>query len=266
MSKAGLILLLALLFLIVSGGATQTFAQEKLTDPTLRTTKTNGTCKTLLENFFVTNRNSCEDKLSSQTDSVVKAKANEKTDNEVNEFSYRTEPTQYIPPTPTTTPTTTPSITIVSSITPDPTTQTPQNNFSASGTNLNSDLIFDMINAHRAQIGKPAFIKDAQLCQLAQIRSTELEGELFGGKGYLHSGLYNRNLPYWITENAKYGSNEAGTVQWWLHSPIHRAAIEGDSVYSCGACSGTQCSQLFTSYIPKAGVKNTSSTTTSMVR
>lgn len=263
MSKAGLISLLTLLFLIVSGGAKHTFAQEKLTDLILRTTKNSSACKTPLENFFVTSRNSCEDKLSSQIDSAVKAQANVNTNNEVNEFSYSTEPTQYIPPAPLETPAVTPSVTIVSSITPDPTTQTPQDNFPASGTNLNSDLIFDMINAHRAQIGKPAFIKDAPLCQLAQVRSTELEGELFGGKGYLHSGLYNRNLPYWITENAKYGSNEAGTVQWWLHSPIHRAAIEGDSVYSCGACNGTQCSQLFTSYIPKAGVKNTSSTTPS---
>jgi hypothetical protein len=119
----------------------------------------------------------------------------------------------------------------------------------AAGPSLDANLIFDLINAHRASIGKPAFLKDDALCSLAITRSLELPAEFANGS--LHSGLYNRGLPYWITENAKWGSNEAGTVQWWLNSPIHRSAIQGDHIYSCGACNGTQCSQLFTSYVSK---------------
>jgi len=113
----------------------------------------------------------------------------------------------------------------------------------------NSDKILELINAHRAKIGKAPFQKDEALCSLAKTRSTELRAEL--ANGVLHSGLYNRGLSYWVTENAKSGGNEEETVRWWLNSSIHRSAIQSDYVYSCGGCTGNNCSQLFTSYNPK---------------
>lgn len=115
--------------------------------------------------------------------------------------------------------------------------------------NLNSDVIFNLINAHRVRIGLHPFEKDANLCSLAQSRGAELAGEVASGR--LHSGLYGRNLSYWVTENMKYGGNEEQTVAWWLNSPIHRAAIEGSYKYSCGECAGNTCAELFTSYTPK---------------
>lgn len=254
--KAGKMVLLALLLLGVSGAFSQIHAQEKLLEP-FTFQKVSHKC-TSIDDYLLTKKTLCEESVLTQVELAVKSQAQENLDTAAS-FSYSTEPTLYVPPTPTETPTITPTETPVLPSPPQP-NQTPQNNVPAHSPSLNSDTIFDLINAHRAQIGKPAFQKDGQLCSLASTRSMELDGELFGGKGYLHSGLYNRNLPYWITEDAKWGSNEAGTVQWWLNSPIHRAAIEGDYTYSCGACNGSMCSQLFTSYIPKGGATVSNST------
>lgn len=249
MLKAGKLVLLSFLFIGISGATTQLNAQEKLITQPFAFPSTHHKCS-MIDEYIVTHSTSCEETTLTQTELVLKAESKENPDTSVT-FSYSTEPTYYVPPTPTPTeiPTVTPSPTPPSAEATPP--QLPQNNVPADAPSLNSDAIFDLINGHRAQLGKPAFLKDDALCSLAKTRSLELEGELFGGKGYLHSGLYNRNLPYWITEDAKWGSNEAGTVQWWLNSSIHRAAIEGDYTYSCGACNGSMCSQLFTSYTPK---------------
>lgn len=240
-NKAGLTLLLTFSLFFVSGVINKTFAQEKLT--LLQTETKKGTvCNTLLQNYLIPAGEKCEIKIVSQTDSVQKLSVKSKSS-----IAYATEPTYYaseqiIKPT-VQTPTVAPSIEPQNP-------NVPVSNLGANGNSNNSDAIFEMINAHRAKIGKPSFLKDGALCTLATTRSLELHNELFVTGG-LHSGLYNRNLPYWITENAKYGSNEAGTVQWWLNSPVHRSAIEGNYTYSCGACNGTQCAQLFTSYTPK---------------
>lgn len=123
------------------------------------------------------------------------------------------------------------------------------NTFAPDNAIVDPETIFTLINSHRKNANLPIFEKEATVCELAKIRSTELAGEL--AKGVLHSGLYNRNLPYWIWENAKVGSDENGTVDWWLHSPIHRASIDGDYKYSCVACTGSFCSELFTSFAQK---------------
>jgi uncharacterized protein YkwD len=252
MSMTGKTILLTLFFFILSGGSAS--AQEKLLTVTSDSTPRTNNC-TLLQNYLATSTNSCEDKKLSQTEKVIKASAN--ADEEANvEFSYSTEPTYFVEPTPTPmeTETITEGVTPKgqASLTPTPISnlQSPADYVSADGPNLDSEVMFSLINSHRAELGKPPFQKDDALCSLAKTRSFELHDELFVN-GNLHSGLYNRNLPYWITEDAKWGSNEAGTVNWWLHSPIHRRAIEGDYTYSCGACQGSQCSQLFTSYAPK---------------
>lgn len=115
---------------------------------------------------------------------------------------------------------------------------------------LNSDTILSLINAHRATKSLPPFQKEEKLCALAQSRGPELYNEIFVTKN-VHAGFYSRKLPYWITENmAHYGSEEI-IVKWWLGSGIHRRAIEGNYTYSCGACYGNSCAQMFTSYTPK---------------
>ncbi|MBI4092260.1 MAG: hypothetical protein HY427_03590 [Candidatus Levybacteria bacterium] len=115
--------------------------------------------------------------------------------------------------------------------------------------NLNSDRIFDLINQHRASQGLAPFELEVSVCELAKARSAELAGELVNGT--IHSGLYNRNLTFWIWENAKVGSNEDETVAWWISSPLHHQSIVGNYKYSCVKCSGNNCSELFTSFSPK---------------
>lgn len=115
---------------------------------------------------------------------------------------------------------------------------------------LNPDIIFNLINDYRTKLGLPVFEKEEKLCTLAKTRAEEGYREIFIS-GNLHSGLYNRNLPYWITENLIYQKTEERALKWWLNSPIHRRAIQGSSKYSCLECFGNTCSELFTSYTPK---------------
>ncbi len=129
-------------------------------------------------------------------------------------------------------------------------TMTPLNDeYAASNVILDSEKIFELVNQYRASLGLMPFEKDDKICELAQARSTELAAEIENGT--LHSGLYNRNFPYWIFENAKVGSNEEGTLSWWLSSPIHRESIVGDYKFSCVKCTGSNCSEIFTSFSPK---------------
>ncbi|MDO8657131.1 MAG: CAP domain-containing protein [Candidatus Levybacteria bacterium] len=115
---------------------------------------------------------------------------------------------------------------------------------------LNPDIIFNLVNDYRAKLGLTVFEKEEKLCTLAKSRAEEGHREIFVS-GNLHSGLYNRNLPYWITENLIYQKSEERAFNWWLNSPIHRRAILGASKYSCIGCFGNTCSELFTSYTPK---------------
>lgn len=115
---------------------------------------------------------------------------------------------------------------------------------------LNADVLFGLINTYRASIGKPAFQKDEKVCSVAESRRPELYNEIHV-TGALHSGFYAKNLPYWATENLIYENSEPAAFNWWMNSPIHRKAIEGDYTYSCAICEGNICEQVFTSYAPK---------------
>lgn len=154
-------------------------------------------------------------------------------------------------PTPTPSPTFTPTPTHIPSPTPISTEATSEAVVSLDKpASLNSESIFEMINSHRASIDLPPFQKDERLCALAQERGPELYDEIFVTRN-IHGGFYERNLPYWITENMKHGDSESTVFNWWMSSSIHRKAIEGSFTYSCGECYGNSCVQLFTSYQPK---------------
>ena len=238
-------MLLTGILLVLAGCVSRTYAQGSPFGPLFTQESTNTQCSPFLSPFLsLSIHNNCPfvPQLQRSTISIPIKDTYKRP-----AVSFSTESVLYTPPTPTITPTTTPTIAptqaVLASATQLATTD------ANTSVNDNGDLIFDLINQHRAAIGKPPFQKDDNLCTLAQTRSTEIPGEI--AHGTLHSGLYNRDLGYWVTEDAKYGSDENGTVNWWLHSPIHRAAIEGDSTNSCVQCTGTYCSALFTSYIPK---------------
>lgn len=119
------------------------------------------------------------------------------------------------------------------------------------GSSLNPGIIFNLINQHRQNIGLPAYLEHADLCALAQSRAPELYREIFVTRN-LHGGLYARNLPYYVTENMIHQPSEQAAFNWWMRSSLHRRAIESSQhIYSCGACEGNSCAQLFTSFQPK---------------
>ncbi|MCA9370246.1 MAG: hypothetical protein H6774_02980 [Pseudomonadales bacterium] len=115
---------------------------------------------------------------------------------------------------------------------------------------LDAEVLFAMTNAHRASIGKPAYQKDDKLCALARERAPELQEEIYGAK-YIHQGFVERNLPYWITENAISQQTEQAAFNWWMNSSLHRRGLESSMTYACPACSGKNCLMLFTSWQPK---------------
>lgn len=133
---------------------------------------------------------------------------------------------------------------------PQPVTFIPQNFTPATGT-LSADLLFDMINQHRASISLPAYQKEPQVCSVADARKDEIVHEMFV-TGALHAGFWGDNYPFWATENMIWQHTEAEAMNWWLNSPVHRSAIEGNYAYACGTCNGEVCNMIFTSLAPKA--------------
>jgi uncharacterized protein YkwD len=107
-----------------------------------------------------------------------------------------------------------------------------------------------MVNDHRSKLGLPVFEKEDRVCQMVASRAPQVYDEVFKD-GPMHKGFKALNLPYWATENiAAYDSIEKN-FDFWLRDDIHRKAIESAAKYSCVACSGTYCSQIFTSFVPK---------------
>lgn len=118
------------------------------------------------------------------------------------------------------------------------------------GASLNSEIIFNLLNEHRASLNMAPFSKDERICSVATSRGPELFDEIFVTHT-MHAGFYALNLPYWATENVAHFGSESIIVNWWLNSPVHRSAIEGNYTHSCGACLGNSCSQIFTSFVAK---------------
>lgn len=122
--------------------------------------------------------------------------------------------------------------------------------FTQSAHPLSPEILFNLTNDYRTRIGLSPFQKEEKVCEIVKERANEIHNEIFV-TGYLHAGFYAKNLPYFATENLIYAQTEERALSWWLNSPIHKAAIAGNSKYSCLECSGNSCSQVFTSYTPK---------------
>jgi uncharacterized protein YkwD len=116
-------------------------------------------------------------------------------------------------------------------------------------TSSNADLLFQMTNDYRAKMGKPAFEKEERLCKIAEQRAPDVKPEL--ASGTLHKGFKELNLPYWATENIAAYQTMEENFKFLSTDFIHRKAIESDAKYSCTACVGTSCSQIFSSFLSK---------------
>lgn len=135
------------------------------------------------------------------------------------------------------------------SATPSPSpSSSPSSSPIASG-NSNSEAMFQMANEYRAKLGLKAFEKDERICKIAQSRAPQVNSELQSGT--LHKGFKDLNLPYWATENIAAYSTIQDNFKFWISDYIHKKALESENKYSCVACSGASCSQIFTSFTAK---------------
>jgi uncharacterized protein YkwD len=114
---------------------------------------------------------------------------------------------------------------------------------------LNADKLFSMTNSYRQSKGLPPVQKDDRVCQVASSRAPEIAAEIAGG--HMHSGIRERNLPYWNSEIIITMRTEEEAFNWWINDTIHREAIEGNYTYSCTACHGNACVQEFTNFQAK---------------
>ncbi|MEK7605315.1 MAG: hypothetical protein AAB478_02195 [Patescibacteria group bacterium] len=116
-----------------------------------------------------------------------------------------------------------------------------------SSSQLSADVLFNLVNATRANYGLAPFQKDDRICNVAVSRAPELDSEIWVTRT-MHAGFYARNLPYWATENVISTRTEQQALNWWMHSPVHRSALLGNWKYACVACSGKSCSMIFTNF------------------
>jgi uncharacterized protein YkwD len=142
----------------------------------------------------------------------------------------------------------TPAASVSATITPEPAIE--EHHIDNTEATLNADKLFDMVNQHRTDMGLPPLQKDDRLMQIAQARAPEIFDEIFVN-GNMHAGFYGRNLPYWATENLIYMGTEEKALNWWLHSPVHRHAIEGEYQFAGIGCDGKACSLIFSSFVAK---------------
>lgn len=109
---------------------------------------------------------------------------------------------------------------------------------------LDPETLLNLSNTHRISLGLIPFEKNDKLCQIAAERSPEVYNEIFI-TGRFHEGFRARNLDHKIAENIIFNKTETGAFNWWLSSAVHKNTIEGSYKYSCVACTGNTCVQLF---------------------
>lgn len=120
---------------------------------------------------------------------------------------------------------------------------------------LDAAKLFVLINEYRTQNNLSSFQEDERICSVAAERAPELYNEILGDS-WMHKGFYDRNLPYWATENIIYEFSEEKALNWWKNSSIHNKALLGDYQYSCVRCQGNTCSQIFTNFQEKIAISS----------
>lgn len=109
---------------------------------------------------------------------------------------------------------------------------------------INADKLLEVVNEWRVSENRQPFVKDERLCAIAQDRV------LNDPPMDNHAGLYKKysNLPYAVGENLGKTFPEEVMLSHWLFSPGHAAALRKPWTYTCIACNGIYCSQIFSSF------------------
>lgn len=118
--------------------------------------------------------------------------------------------------------------------------------------------MWQVLNDWRAEEGLKPWIKDENLCQLAETRAKEMNQYV----DYSHNrfnerftnGEISKTFNTWstISENIGTDFSEKNMLyggfpikRGWLNSPRHAEALRADYTYSCAACDKGYCVQLF---------------------
>lgn len=123
---------------------------------------------------------------------------------------------------------------------------------------LDSTILFSLVNEYRTQNSLPPFKEDERICSIAQNRTPQLYNEILGDS-WMHKGFFELNLTYWATENIIYEFSEQKAINWWKNSPVHNRALLGSYEYSCVRCQGNTCAQIFTNFQEKIALNSASS-------
>ncbi len=112
---------------------------------------------------------------------------------------------------------------------------------------LSEQVLWNTVNNWRSSQGLATYAKSEILCDFATQRLGEIKTE------YSHAGM-SRHLEEWfrqsgyaeLSENLSFVSrDENETLQGWLNSPSHRAALMSNYKYSCIKADGFSAVQLF---------------------
>ncbi len=118
-----------------------------------------------------------------------------------------------------------------------------------------ADQVHELINSHRASLGKRPLRRDVRLDQLARVKSADMaQGGPFTHVGFdQRRRAMNRLIPnYRVAENLAYNRGTpqppARAMQSWLDSRSHRAALEYPSfrVTGIGVAKAPNGSYYFT--------------------
>lgn len=103
------------------------------------------------------------------------------------------------------------------------------------------DKLWLLIQDWRTQNGFQPYIKNQELCRIAEDRASV---KFDNHKGFKEKYLNN---PYYLSENIAGLAPAKNVFDSWLKSSPHRAALEKPYKYSCVACD-KQCVQIFSNF------------------
>lgn len=130
-------------------------------------------------------------------------------------------------------------VTYTSKSSPKPTPQQPKQ----AVINVDSDLLFEVINDWRVENGYKRYLKHDSICEITDKRNKQIL------LNYSHDGLLDKSWEYpsLLSENltATDGADPKIALNNWLASPTHHEALKRPYKYSCVSCIGYYCVQIF---------------------
>lgn len=115
---------------------------------------------------------------------------------------------------------------------------------------IDEDKLWDDVQNWRVSNNLTKFTTDDRLCDIADLRATELsaKGTIDNHVGFVEK---YKNNEYVLSENLSQTTNtnaEESILNGWLSSTSHRNALSGDWIYSCIKTEGNIAVQIFSSF------------------